>query len=123
MAFPALKEKAKTLIMNRNSTKSKKAYSHSSHSRNPDPLTGEAGAHPLGTCIGAVTGGMATGAAVGTVAGPAGAIAGAIVGAISGGLTGHSVAERINPSVIQGFWRAKNAQPRRPVHFDDFRHA
>ncbi len=42
---------------------------------NEDPLTGESGAHPLGTGLGAAVGGAATGAAIGAVAGPVGAIA------------------------------------------------
>lgn len=37
---------------------------------NRDPITGEAGSHPIGTGLGAVAGGMAAGAAAGTVLAP-----------------------------------------------------
>ncbi len=40
---------------------------------NADPITGEPGAHPVGTGLGAV-GGAATGATVGALGGPVGAV-------------------------------------------------
>jgi hypothetical protein len=55
---------------------------------NLDPLSGEKGAHPVGTGIGAASAG-ATGAAIGgAVGGPVGAVVGAVIGAVSGGLVG-----------------------------------
>lgn len=69
-----------------------------SNPRNEDPITGEAGAHPVGTGVGA-TGGAVTGATVGTlIAGPVGTIVGAAIGAIAGGLAGKGVAEGMNPT-------------------------
>lgn len=73
--------------------------------QNKDPLTGAPGAHPVGVGVGAVAGGMAAGAAVGTVAGPVGTAVGAAVGAIVGGLAGKGVAESIDPTVEEAYWR------------------
>jgi ferritin-like metal-binding protein YciE len=82
---------------------------------NRDPITGEHGAHPVGTGIGAATGGIAAGAAVGAAigssVGPAGTLAGAgagaIAGAVGGGLAGKALAERVNPTVEHDYWRAQ----------------
>jgi hypothetical protein len=71
---------------------------------NLDPITGAPGAHPVGTGVGAAAGG-ATGAAIGMVAGPAGAVAGAVVGAVIGGLAGKGVAEGVNPTAEEAYWR------------------
>ena len=78
--------------------------------RNPDPITKAPGSHPIGTGIGAVAGGAAAGAAVGTVAGPVGTIAGAAVGAIVGGLAGKGVAEIVNPTVEDAYWRENHSR-------------
>lgn len=80
---------------------------------NLDPISGEKGAHPIGTGVGAATGGVAagaaTGAVIGTIAGPLGTAIGASIGvaagAILGGLAGKSVAEDIYPTVEQEYWR------------------
>lgn len=72
---------------------------------NLDPITGEPGAHPVGTGIGAAVGGMAAGAAIGTVAGPIGTAAGAAVGAVLGGLAGKGAAEAIDPTAEEAYWR------------------
>jgi hypothetical protein len=85
---------------------------------NPDPLTGEPGAHPVGTGLGAAAGGMAAGAAVGTVAGPVGTAVGAVVGAVVGGLAGKGVAEAIDPTREDDYWRA-NYRTREYVGPDD----
>lgn len=74
-------------------------------SANRDPITGTPGAHPVGTGIGAAAGGMAAGAAVGTVAGPVGTVVGAAVGAVVGGLAGKGVAEKIDPTIEEAYWR------------------
>ena len=71
---------------------------------NRDPISGETGAHPLGTGTGALAGGVA-GAALGAVAGPAGALVGAVVGAMAGGAVGHEVAENYNPTAEEIYWR------------------
>ncbi|ATO20421.1 hypothetical protein BS636_12475 [Acinetobacter sp. LoGeW2-3] len=71
---------------------------------NADPITGEPGAHPVGTGIGAA-GGAAAGAAIGTAAGPVGTAVGGVVGAVVGGLAGHGVGEAVNPTEEEAYWR------------------
>jgi len=73
---------------------------------NRDPITGAPGSHPVGTGVGALAGGVAAGAAIGTMAGPIGTAIGAAVGAIAGGLAGHGVAEMIDPTAEDAYWRA-----------------
>lgn len=81
---------------------------------NRDPITGAPGSHPVGTGVGAVAGGAAagaaTGAVVGTVAGPIGTAVGTVigtaVGAIAGGYAGKGIAESINPTDEDTYWRA-----------------
>ncbi|MGZ5186120.1 MAG: hypothetical protein ACXWCO_13540 [Caldimonas sp.] len=72
---------------------------------NRDPLSGAPGAHPVGTAVGAIAGGAAAGAATGTVAGPVGTVIGAAVGAVVGGLAGKGVAESIDPTREDAYWR------------------
>jgi len=74
-------------------------------SANRDPITNAPGAHPVGTGVGAALGGVAAGAATGTVAGPVGTVIGAAIGAIAGGLAGKGVAESIDPTREDAFWR------------------
>lgn len=74
-------------------------------SANRDPLTGAIGSHPVGTGIGAALGGAAAGAATGTVVGPVGTVIGAAVGAIAGGLAGKGIAEAIDPTREDAYWR------------------
>jgi hypothetical protein len=71
---------------------------------NRDPITGTPGAHPVGTGVGA-TGGAVAGAAIGAVAGPVGAAAGLVAGAIAGGLAGKGVAEKVDPTVEDAYWK------------------
>ena len=69
-----------------------------------DPISGEPGAHPVGTGVGAASAG-ATGAAIGgAVGGPVGAVVGAAVGGVAGGLAGKSVAESIDPTAHDAYW-------------------
>jgi hypothetical protein len=72
---------------------------------NRDPITDAAGSHPVGTGIGALAGGAAAGAAAGTVAGPVGTVVGAAVGAVVGGLAGKGIAEAIDPTAEDAYWR------------------
>jgi hypothetical protein len=72
---------------------------------NPDPITGAPGSHPVGTGIGAAAGGAAAGAAIGSVAGPAGTLAGIAAGAVVGGLAGKGIAEKIDPTAEEAYWR------------------
>lgn len=71
---------------------------------NRDPITGEPGAHPVGTGVGAAAAGAA-GAAIGATAGPIGAVVGAAIGSVVGGLVGKSAAEAVNPTVEADYWR------------------
>jgi hypothetical protein len=77
---------------------------------NRDPITGAPGAHPVGTGVGAAVGGAATGAAFGSVAGPVGTVAGIIGGAVVGGLAGKGIAEKIDPTREDAYWRENHAQ-------------
>ena len=79
---------------------------------NRDPITKAPGSHPIGVGVGAAGGGAAgaaAGAAIGAAAsGPAapiGAVAGAVIGAVAGGLAGKGVAEAVNPTAEDAFWR------------------
>lgn len=92
---------------------------------NRDPLTGAPGAHPVGTGLGAAAGGAAgvagaaaTGAAMGTAVGPAGTIAGAAVGAVVGGLAGKGIAEKINPTEEDAYWREHHSS--QPYYTEDY---
>jgi len=78
----------------------------------PDPITGAPGFHPIGTGVGAAGGGLAgaaAGAAIGSVVPGIGTIIGGVVGTIAGaaggGLAGKAVAENIDPSAEDTFWR------------------
>jgi len=73
---------------------------------NRDPLSGTPGAHPVGTGVGAAAGGLAAGALAGTMAaGPVGTVVGAAVGAVAGGLAGKGIAEAIDPTAEESYWR------------------
>lgn len=72
---------------------------------NKDPITGEHGSHPVGTGVGTAAGGAAAGAVAGAVAGPIGAVVGAVAGGVAGGLAGKAVAEKIDPTVEEAYWR------------------
>ncbi len=73
---------------------------------NRDPLSGTLGAHPVGTGLGAAAGGLAAGALAGTMAaGPVGTVIGAGIGAVAGGLAGKGIAEAIDPTAEENYWR------------------
>lgn len=75
---------------------------------NRDPISKAPGSHPLGTGAGAAAGGTA-GAAAGTVlGGPVGAVAGAAVGAVVGGLMGKGLAEAVDPTEEDAYWRGQH---------------
>ncbi len=90
---------------------------------NPDPITGAPGSHPVGTGVGA-TGAGVTGAAIGAVVGgPVGAVVGAAVGAIAGGLAGKGVAEAIDPTAEDAYWRTAHGNEPfadRDYTYDDY---
>lgn len=72
--------------------------------RNPDPITGAPGSHPVGTSIGSASG-AATGAALGAIGGPVGAIIGGVAGAIVGGGVGHAAGEWNDPTEDEAYWK------------------
>lgn len=88
-----------------NKQRGSKDDEHEEQDANRDPLTGAAGAHPVGTGLGAAAGGMAAGAAVGTVAGPVGTLLGAAAGAVVGGLAGKAIGEAVDPTREDAYWR------------------
>lgn len=91
---------------------------HGSH--NPDPITDQAGSHPIETGVGAAVGGAATGAALGlAVSGPlapAGVVVGAIAGAVAGGLAGKGVGELIDPTTEDNWLREYFASDKAKAH-------
>jgi hypothetical protein len=89
---------------------------------NPDPITGEPGAHPVGTGVGAA-GGAAAGAVLGSVAGPVGTVIGGAVGAVAGGLAGKGAAESVNPTAEDSYWRenySKSPSYKKDYTYDDY---
>jgi len=67
--------------------------------KNTDPFTGEPGAHPVGTGVGAA-GGAITGAGLGAaIGGPTGAAVGTVVGGIAAAYGARGVAEAMNPTI------------------------
>jgi hypothetical protein len=93
-------------LNNRTSSTDNIVSSSNDHNNpNRDPLSGELGAHPLGAGVGAAgTGSLAT-VVGGVVAGPVGAVVGAVIGSVVGGLAGKDVAEQLNPTLEDIFWR------------------
>ena len=92
---------------------------------NRDPITKAPGAHPVGTGVGAA-GGATAGAAIGAVAGPVGAAVGLVAGAVVGGLAGKGVAEKIDPTVEDGYWKdnySKRSYADKNVSFDTYQPA
>ncbi len=94
---------------------------------NRDPITGTPGSHPVGTGLGAAAGGIAggigAGALAGSMGGPVGTAIGAVVGAVAGGLAGKGVAEAIDPTVEEGYWRdnyASRPYVEKGASFDDY---
>lgn len=63
------------------------------------------GDHPVGTGVGAVAGAAAAGAATGAMAGPVGAAVGAAIGAAAGGLAGKGIADIVDPTMEDEYWR------------------
>jgi len=94
-----------------------------SRDSNPDPITGAPGSHPIGTGVGAAGAG-ATGAVIGmAVGGPIGAAVGAVVGAVGGGLVGKGVAEQIDPTREDAYWRdahRNESYVERDYSYDDY---
>ena len=85
--------------------------------QNRDPITGATGSHPVGAGAGALAGGAA-GGALGAVAGPVGAVAGIAAGAVAGGLAGSGLAEAVNPTEQDTYWRGQ--YNREPYYLKDY---
>lgn len=92
-----------------------------SRDANPDPITGAPGSHPVGTGVGAAAGGAA-GAAIGSVIPGAGnvvgGVVGAVVGAVAGGFAGKGVAEAVDPTAEEAYWRDEHRN--RPYFRSDY---
>jgi hypothetical protein len=71
---------------------------------NRDPISGTPGSHPVGVGIGSA-GGAAAGAAAGALLGPIGMLVGGAVGAVAGAAAGKGVAERVDPTGEEAYWR------------------
>jgi hypothetical protein len=91
--------------LNRNTATTTTTTTTEHHDSNPDPLTGEPGAHPVGTGVGAASGGTIGAVIGGAVGGPLGAMVGAAVGGLAGGLAGKGISESVNPTEEDAFWR------------------
>jgi len=90
---------------------------------NRDPITGSPGSHPVGTGLGAAAGGFGAGALAGSLGGPIGTAIGAVVGAVAGGLAGKGIAEAIDPTAEEGYWRENySGRPyvKNGASFDDY---
>lgn len=72
---------------------------------NVDPVSGEHGSHPVGAGLGAAAGGALAGIGLGAAVGPVGAALGALVGGVAGAIAGRNVAEAIDPTVEDAYWR------------------
>ena len=86
---------------------------------NRDPISGTPGAHPVGTGVGAA-GGAAAGAAIGVVAGPVGAAVGLVAGAVAGGLAGKGVAEKMDPTAEDAYWKANFSKQKYVDRYADY---
>lgn len=75
---------------------------------NPDPITGEPGAHPVGVAGGGTGGALAGAALGGAVGGPIGAAVGGAIGAVAGGLAGKGAAEAVNPTMENAYWQKEH---------------
>ncbi len=95
--------------------------------RNADPITGEAGAHPIETGVGAALGGAGAGFVAGMMGGPIGAAVGTVVGAVAGGLAGKEVGEVIDPTLekqwLNDYYETvdEDDEDKRPI--EDYREA
>ena len=83
--------------------------------RNRDPITKEAGAHPVEVGVGTALVGSAAGLAAGSLAGPVGAVVGAVVGGVAGGYGGKALGEAIDATTKAKSRPAKSAPARRPA--------
>ncbi len=92
---------------------------------NIDPISHEPGAHPVGTGVGSAGVGAAATVVGGLMGGPVGAVIGAVVGSVVGGLAGKGVAESMNPTAEDSYWRENHAsRPYAATHsYEDYQPA
>jgi phage tail tape-measure protein len=93
---------------------------------NPDPITGAPGSHPVGTGLGAAATGAAAGAAAGLAGGPIAGAVGAAIGAVAGGYAGKGIAEQLDPTAEEAYWRDEYPHReyfREDVGFEDIKPA
>jgi len=69
-----------------------------------DPISGKPG-YPVGNGVRAAVGVVGGAVIGGTVGGPVGTLVGAAIGGIAGGLVGHGIAEGVNPTEEDAYWR------------------
>jgi hypothetical protein len=87
---------------------------------NTDPLSGETGAHPVSTGVGAAAIGAAGLVASAIVAGPVGLAVATVGGAVIGGYVGKAAGELIDPTVEEAYWREEHPkQPYARVRAED----
>lgn len=96
--------------------------SEAAGNENRDPVTGEPGSHPVGTGVGTAGGAVAGGAIGAAAGGPVGAIVGAIVGGVAGAYGGRGVAEAVNPTVEEQYWRENHATQSYATEGYDYEH-
>lgn len=93
---------------------------------NRESVTGELGAHPVGTGVGAATGGTVGAVIGGAVGGPIGAMIGAAVGGLTGGYAGKGLAQSAHStggtSTSSGVGAA-TAYPQETSSYEDYRPA
>ena len=87
---------------------------NSENINNRDPISNKAGSHPVGAGIGTAAG-AAIGAAAGSVVGPIGTVGGGLIGGIAGWLEGRVIAESVNPTAEETYWRQNFSHS---PHFD-----
>ena len=88
---------------------------------NADPLTGESGAHPVATGIGAAAAGAAGLAVAAAVAGPVGVVVAAVGGALIGGYAGKAAGEMLDPTDEDNYWREEHGrQPFADAEYDEY---
>ncbi|MET0288810.1 MAG: hypothetical protein ABW178_04220 [Pseudoxanthomonas sp.] len=88
---------------------------------NRDPISGTPGAHPVGVGVGGA-GGAVAGAAAGALLGPIGVLIGGAFGAVAGAAAGKGVAERVDPTGEEAYWReewANRQYAKRDFDYDE----
>ena len=64
--------------------------------------------HSIGAATGSVSGAVAGAGIGGAVGGPVGAVVGAVVGGVAGAKAGDSIAEVVNPTEYDTYWKERH---------------